>query len=73
VECGLAIRVLSVVDAYTRECLALEVDAGFASRRVTRVRTLPRSASERRARHQEAGEITLQQMLHSLRHSSKST
>ena len=28
---------LSVVDAYTRECLALEVDTGFASRRVTRV------------------------------------
>jgi len=29
--------VLSVVDAYTRECLALEVDTSFASRRVTRV------------------------------------
>lgn len=26
VACGRAIRVLSVVDAYTRECLALEVD-----------------------------------------------
>ena len=36
VECGRAIRVLSVVDAYTRECLALEVDTSFASRRVTR-------------------------------------
>ncbi len=36
-ECGRAIRVLSVVDAYTRECLALEVDTSFASRRVTRV------------------------------------
>ena len=32
-----AIRVLSVVDAFTRECLALEVDTSFASRRVTRV------------------------------------
>jgi putative transposase len=32
---GRAIRVLSVVDAYTRECLALEVDTSFASRRVT--------------------------------------
>lgn len=31
------IRVLSVVDVFTRECLALEVDTGFASRRVTRV------------------------------------
>jgi putative transposase len=37
VECGLTIRVHSVVDAYTRECLALEVDTRFASRRVTRV------------------------------------
>jgi putative transposase len=34
---GRNIRVLSVVDAFTRECLALEVDTGFASRRVTRV------------------------------------
>ena len=33
---GRALRVLSVVDAYTRECLALEVDTSFASRRVTR-------------------------------------
>ena len=37
VECGRVIRVLSVVDVYTRECLALEVDTSFASRRVTRV------------------------------------
>src|SRR6202158_4575465 len=37
VECGRAIRVLSVVDAYTRECQALEVDPSCASRRVTRV------------------------------------
>jgi putative transposase len=37
VECGRAIRVLTVVDAYTRECLALEVDTSFASQRVTRV------------------------------------
>jgi putative transposase len=37
VACGRTIRVLSVLDAYTRECLALEVDTSFASRRVTRV------------------------------------
>jgi putative transposase len=37
VAAGWTIRVLSVVDAFTRECLALEVDTGFASRRVTRV------------------------------------
>jgi putative transposase len=34
---GRSIRVLSVVDGYTRECLALEADTSFASRRVTRV------------------------------------
>jgi putative transposase len=45
VECGRTIRVLSVVDAYTRECLALEVDTSFASRRVTRV--LERIVAER--------------------------
>jgi putative transposase len=36
IAAGRSIRVLSVVDAYTRECLALEVDTSFASRRVTR-------------------------------------
>lgn len=34
---GRQIRLLSVADAYTRECLALEADTSFASRRVTRV------------------------------------
>jgi putative transposase len=34
---GRSVRVLSVVDNFTRECLALEVDSGFASQRVTRV------------------------------------
>ncbi len=36
-ESGRAFRVLSVLDVYTRECLALEVDTSFGSRRVTRV------------------------------------
>jgi putative transposase len=37
IAAGRTIHVLSVVDTYTRECLALEeVDTGFASRRVTR-------------------------------------
>ena len=36
VASGRTIRVLSIEDAYTRECLALEVDTSFASRRVTR-------------------------------------
>jgi putative transposase len=34
---GRAIRVLSAVDAFTRQCVALEADTSFASRRVTRV------------------------------------
>jgi putative transposase len=34
---GRAIRVLTVVDTYTRECLAIEVDTSFPSPRVTRV------------------------------------
>jgi putative transposase len=34
---GRALRVLSVMDNFTRECLALEVDTWFASARVTRV------------------------------------
>jgi putative transposase len=34
---GRKIRVLSVIDVFTRECLALETDTSFAGRRVTRV------------------------------------
>ena len=34
---GRKFRALSVVDPYTRECLALEVDSSLGSRRVTRV------------------------------------
>ena len=34
---GQRLRVLSVVDAFTRECLALETDTSMPSRRVTRV------------------------------------
>ncbi len=37
VQAGRSIRVLCVVDAYTRECLALEVETSFAGLRVTRV------------------------------------
>ena len=42
---GQRVRVLSVLDAYTREGLALEVGTSFASRRVTRV--LERLIAER--------------------------
>lgn len=34
---GQKLRVFSVVDAFTRECLALETDSSLPSRRVTRV------------------------------------
>jgi putative transposase len=34
---GAQLRVLSVIDAFTRECLALETDTSLPSRRVTRV------------------------------------
>ncbi len=37
VACGRSIRVLNVIDAYTRESLAMEVDTSFAGLRVTRV------------------------------------
>lgn len=37
VASGRSIRVLNVIDAYTRESLAIEVDTGFAGLRVTRV------------------------------------
>jgi transposase InsO family protein len=34
---GRTIRVLSLVDVFTRECLALEVDTSFAGRRLANV------------------------------------
>jgi transposase InsO family protein len=34
---GRGLRILTVVDSYTRECLAIEVDTSLSSRRVTRV------------------------------------
>ena len=42
---GRMVRILSVVDAYTRECLALEADISLGSGRVTRV--LERLIAER--------------------------
>jgi putative transposase len=46
-ESGRKFRVLSVIDVCTRECLAVEVDTSFASRRVTR--ELDRIVAERGA------------------------
>jgi putative transposase len=42
---GRMVRILSVVDAFTRECLALEADTSLGTRRVTRV--LDRLIAER--------------------------
>lgn len=42
---GRGIRVLTIVDAFTRECLELEVDSSLSSRRVTR--TLERIIEQR--------------------------
>ena len=42
---GRMMRILSVVDAYTRECLALEADTILGSGRVTRVLDLPATAA----------------------------
>ena len=50
-----------------RDANAEEAFRHFTEQRESNVaflRTLPRSAGERRARHPEAGEITLHQMLH---------
>ncbi len=44
---GRMVRILSVVDAYTRECLALEADTSLGSGRVIRV--LERLIAERGA------------------------
>jgi len=47
---GRTIRVLSVVDTFTREGLALEVDTSFASQRMTRVLDESLFSAERRSR-----------------------
>jgi putative transposase len=62
---GRSLRVLSVVDAFTRECIALEVDTGFASRRVTRVldAALARRAWPQRIRCDNGPELTSRHFL----------
>jgi putative transposase len=62
---GRPIRVLSVVDAFTRECLALEADTSFASRRVTRVldRAIQKHGGPRRIRLDNGPELTSRHFL----------
>ena len=62
---GRMVRILSVVDAYTRECLALEADTSLGSGRVTRV--LERAIAERgrpeNVRSDNGPEFTSRRML----------
>lgn len=60
VASGRSIRMLTVVDTFTRECLALEVDTGFASRRVTGVldRVLSVRGKPERIRSDNGPELT---------------
>ena len=65
IESGRHIRLLAVVDAYTRECLAWEVDTSFASRRVTGVldRVLEQRGIPERIRCGNGPELTSRHML----------
>ena len=62
---GRSVRVLSVVDTFTRECIALEVDTSFPSRRVTRVleKALAQRAWPERIRCDNGPELTSRHFL----------
>jgi len=62
---GRTVRVLSVVDNFTRECLALEADTSFASQRVTRVLddVIARRGSPKALRMDNGPELTSRHFL----------
>jgi putative transposase len=62
---GRTIRVLSVVDTFTRECLALEVDTCLPSRRVTRTldRVIAARGKPERIRMDNGSELTSRHFL----------
>ncbi len=62
---GRRLRVLSVVDAFTRQCHALEADTSFPSRRVTRVldRAIERFGKPQTIRCDNGPEFTSRRML----------
>ncbi len=62
---GRMVRILSVVDAYTRECLALEADTSLGSGRVTRVldRLIEERGRPENVRSDNGPEFTSRQML----------
>lgn len=57
---GRTLRVLSIVDTFTRECLALEVDTCLPSRRVTRAldRVIAERGKPERIRMDKGAELT---------------
>ena len=62
---GQMVRILSVVDAYTRECLALEADTSLGSGRVTRVleRVIAERGRPENVRSDNGPEFTSRRML----------
>ena len=62
---GRMVRILSVVDAYTRECLALEADTSLGSGRVTRVleRLIGERGKPENLRSDNGPEFTSRRML----------
>jgi putative transposase len=62
---GRMVRILSVVDAYTRECLALEADTSLGSGRVTRVleRLIAQHGRPENVRSDNGPEFTSRRML----------
>jgi putative transposase len=62
---GRMVRILSVVDAYTRECLALEADTSLGSGRVTRVleRLIEERGRPENVRSDNGPEFTSRRML----------
>ncbi len=62
---GRMVRILSVVDAYTRECLVLEADTSLGSGRVTRVleRVIAERGRPENVRSDNGPEFTSRRML----------
>ena len=62
---GRSVRVLSIVDNFTRECVALEADTSFASQRVTRVLedVIARRGAPKALRMDNGPELTSRQFL----------
>jgi putative transposase len=62
---GRTLRVVTIVDTFTRECLPLEVDTGLPSRRVTRAldRVIAAHGKPERIRMDNGSELTSRQAL----------